>query len=161
VQWTSPDYDWLMTTPGIANAELRSINSFTDRYAPIKAVGNRELIMMQDCWKNQVIGWDDFIAPFADFGVWIQNALALLNEGGEYYLDSDAGIVYYMPLKGEDMSTADTYLGVQEVLVAVSGTYDDPAQHISFEGLNFVGIAISNIKETSGLITFSRHTQHG
>ncbi|PQE28411.1 xylanase A protein [Rutstroemia sp. NJR-2017a BBW] len=137
VQWTTPNYDWLMTTPGIANAELRSINSFTDRYAPIKAVGNRELIMVQDCWKNQVIGWDDFVAPFSDFGVWIQNSLALLDEGGEYYLDSDAGLVYYMPLKGEDLSTVDTYLGIQEALVVVSGSYDDPAQLLSFEGLNF------------------------
>ncbi|PQE07322.1 pectin lyase fold virulence factor protein [Rutstroemia sp. NJR-2017a WRK4] len=137
VQWTTPNYDWLMTTPGMANAELRSINSFTDRYAPIKAVGNRELIMVQDCWKNQVIGWDDFVAPFSDFGVWIQNSLALLDEGGEYYLDSDAGIVYYMPLKGEDLSKVDTYLGIQEALVVISGSYDDPAQLLSFEGLNF------------------------
>lgn len=138
--WNTSEYDWLMTTPGIANAELRQIGSFTDRYAPINAVGDRELIMSQWCWRNQVMGYDDFAAPFADFGLFVQNALALLDEGGEFFLDSDCGKVYYMPLQGEDMSAADTHLGILEALVVISGTYDSPAHDISMEGLNFVSI---------------------
>ncbi|KAH8799146.1 hypothetical protein F5884DRAFT_135714 [Xylogone sp. PMI_703] len=135
--WTSPQYDWLMTTPGISNAEVRAISSFTDRYAPIAAVGDRELIMKQESWANNIIGYDTIPQPNADFGVWVQNALALLNEGGQYYLDSVAGVVYYKPLAGENMSTAETYLGRLEALVVVGGTYDQPAHDISFEGLNF------------------------
>ena len=136
--WNSSAYDWLMTTPGIAGAEIRAISSFTDRYAPIEAVGDRELIMLQDCWQNQVIGYDTIPQPNADFGVWVQNALSLLHEGGQFYLDSGAGTVYYMPLVGEDMSTAETYLGTLEALVILGGTYDDPIHDVSFEGLNFV-----------------------
>jgi hypothetical protein len=138
IQWNASDYDWLMSTPGIAEAEVRSINSFTDRYAPIQAVGQRELIMLNNSWQNQIIGYDDFSSPFADFGLWVQNALALLHEGGQYYLDSPGGTVYYMPLEGEDMSTAETYLGSLEALLVLGGTYDQPIHDVSFEGLNFV-----------------------
>lgn len=137
--WNISEYDWLMTTPGIAGAELRSLESFTDHYAPIEAVdSNRTLIMVQDTWQNQVVGWDTFLAPYADFGLFVQNALALLDEGGEYYLDSENGVVYYMPLEGEDMSTAETYLGLLEAIVVICGTYDNPAHDIDFEGINFV-----------------------
>lgn len=135
--WNKTDYDFLMTTPGIETAEVRFINSFTDRYAPIQAVGNRELIMKQHSWANQIIGYDTVTAPNADFGVWVQNARALLTEGGEFFLDSDAGLVSYKLLAGEDMSTVKAYLGIQEALVTISGTYDDPAHDIVFSGLAF------------------------
>lgn len=136
--WNVSDYDWLMDTPGIANGELRSLQSFTDRYSPIQAVGNRELIMAQNCWGNQIIGWDDMTEPYADFGLYVQNVLALLDEGGEFFLDSQAGTVYYKPLVNEDMSTADTHLGLMEAIVVISGTYDDPVHDICLDGLNFV-----------------------
>jgi len=136
--WTNPQYDWLMTTPGIANAEIRFINSFTDRYAPIEAVGNRTLLMKQHYWANQVIGYDTPNAPNADFGVWVQNVKALLIEGGEFYLDSDAGVVYYMPLAGQDMTTVQSYLGISGALVVIGGSYDEPAHDISFTGFDYV-----------------------
>lgn len=41
--WSSPDYDWIMETPGIENGELRAINSFTDQITLIEAVGDRVL----------------------------------------------------------------------------------------------------------------------
>jgi hypothetical protein len=138
INWTSSQYDWLMTTPGIENAEIRAINSFTDRYAPIESVGNRTLIMKQNSWANNIIGYDTISRPFADFGFYVQNALALLSQGGEHYLDSDAGIVYYVPLANESMDTAETFLGRLVALFVVGGTYDSPAHDISFVGLNFV-----------------------
>ena len=140
--WTNPQYDWLMTTPGIANAEVRFINSFTDRYAPIEAVGNRTLVMKQYYWANQVIGYDTPNAPNADFGVWVQNARALLIEGGEFYLDSAAGVVYYMPLAGQDMTTVQSYLGILGALVVIGGTYDAPAHDISFTGFDYVSCPV-------------------
>jgi hypothetical protein len=138
ITWASPQYDWLMTTPGIGNAEIRAINSFTDRYAPIESVGNRSLIMKHNSWANNIIGYDTIPQPNADFGFYVQNVLALLSQGGEYYLDSDAGIVYYVPLASESMDTAETFLGRLEALFVVGGTYNSPAHDISFMGLNFV-----------------------
>jgi hypothetical protein len=137
VSWNTSEYDWIMSTPGLERAELRGINSFTDRYAPIESVGNKSLVMRQHSWRNNVFGYDTIIAPNADFGFYIQNALALLDEGGEFFLDSNAGTIYYMPLDGEDMDTADTWLGVLEGLVFVQGTPDDPIHDITFRGFNF------------------------
>lgn len=140
ITWTLPTYDWLMDTPGIsgADAEVRAINSFTDRYAPIQSVGYRELIMKQKSWANNIIGYDTIPEPNEDFGFWLQNALALLTEGGQHFVDSNAGIVYYKPLEGEDMATVETYLGRLEALITVGDSYDSPAHDITFEGLNFV-----------------------
>lgn len=143
--WSDSRYDWLMSTPGLENAEVRFINSFTDRVAPIREVGNRELVMRQHAWANQIIGWDHAANPFADFGVYVQNALALLTGGGEFYFDPDAATVYYKPLDGEDMETIDTYLGVQETLISVGGTYDEPAHDIEFSGIKFVSPSIRQL----------------
>ncbi|KFY47952.1 hypothetical protein V495_01716 [Pseudogymnoascus sp. VKM F-4514 (FW-929)] len=139
ITWTSPAYDWIMDTPGIsgAGAEVRAINSFTDRYAPIQSVGYRELKMKQTSWANNIIGYDTIPLPNEDFGFWLQNAVALLTEGGQHFVDSSAGIIYYKPLAGENMATVETYLGRLEALITVGESYDRPAHDITFEGLNF------------------------
>ncbi|KAI8622924.1 pectin lyase-like protein [Xylariaceae sp. FL1651] len=137
IKWSSGDYDWLMSTAGLNGAEVRFISSFTDRYAPIDHVGSKELVMKQTAWSNQLIGYDTINHPNADFGVYVQNALALLTDAGQFYVDSAAGKVYYKPLSGENLATAATYLGIQEVLISVGGTYDSPAHDISFDGITF------------------------
>lgn len=142
MKWTSSTYDWLSSTPGISSAEIRFINSFADRYAPIKSVGNKELVMKQNTWYNQIWGYDTVNNNNADFGVWVQNALALLTEGGQFYLDSAAGKIYYKPLSGENMASVDTHLGVSEVLIVIGGTYADPVHDISFQDINFVSLSL-------------------
>ncbi|KAI3318055.1 pectin lyase-like protein [Xylariaceae sp. AK1471] len=137
IKWSSSDYDWMMSTAGLNGAEVRFISSFTDRYAPIDHVGTKELVMKQTVWHNQLIGYDTINHPNADFGVYVQNALAVLTDSGQFYLDSAAGKVYYKPLSGENLATAATYLGIQEVLISVGGTYDSPAHDISFDGITF------------------------
>ncbi|KAL8294716.1 hypothetical protein RB597_007690 [Gaeumannomyces tritici] len=139
MSWSDGKYDWLQSTEGLAGAEVRFISSFTDRYAPIESVGQRQLVMRKPSWTNNIMGYDTLNNPNADFGVWVQGARALLTEGGQFYLDSAAGRVYYKPLREEEgsMSSIDAYLGVLEVLVAVSGKYGDPAHDIRFSGINF------------------------
>lgn len=138
MRWTDVKYDWIMSLSRIDQAEIRGINSFTDRYAPIGSVdSNRTLWMKQHAWRSTVMGYDTMIAPNADFGFYIQNVPELLDEGGEFYLDSDAGTVYYMPLEGEDMSTVAAYLGVLEGLIYVQGSLEEPIHDLSFKGINF------------------------
>jgi len=136
--WTNAANDWLQTAEGLAGAEVRFISSFTDRYAQIKSVSNRQLVMVQTAWQDQLRGYDTISKPNAEFGVWVQNAPSLFSDGGQFYLDSKAGKVYYKPLAGENMGTAETYLGVLEAIVVVGGTYDNPAHDITFQGLSFV-----------------------
>lgn len=138
MSWTDPKYDWIMDVRGVETGEVRFINSFTDRYSRIESIGDREIIMAQPSWGNQIIGYDTAADPFAEFGVFLQNCQGLLGNGGEHYLNISSNKVYYKPLDGEDMATVDARLGVQEALLSISGTYDEPAHDISIEGFTFV-----------------------
>ncbi|RBR11742.1 hypothetical protein FVER53590_13062 [Fusarium verticillioides] len=135
--WNSSEYDWILEIPGIENGELRAINSFTDRVALIEKVGDRVLEMKRDIWANQLIGYDQIAEPFWDGGVWIQNVKAFLTDGGQFYLDRNESAVYYKPLEGENMATASAYLGVEEVLLVIGGTYEEPVHDLHFEGITF------------------------
>ncbi|KAF4437396.1 hypothetical protein F53441_13073 [Fusarium austroafricanum] len=135
--WNSSKYDWIMETPGIENGELRAVNSFTDRVALIKAVGDGVLEMKSKIWANQLIGYDQIAKPFWDGGMWIQNVKALLTDGGQFYLDRNESTIYYKPLEGEDMANVSAYLGIQEVLMVIGGTYGEPIHNLHFEGITF------------------------
>jgi len=73
----------------------------------------------------------------ADIPAYVENALELLDEPGEWYLDRAEGAVYYMPRPGEDLSTAEVIAPVLTELVRVEGTPDEPAHDIRFEGIAF------------------------
>lgn len=53
---------------------------------------------------------------------YVENAYQLLDTPGEFYLDSAAGFVYYMPRAGENLGTADVELPTGQTLLNVSGT---------------------------------------
>ncbi|MFL6115530.1 MAG: hypothetical protein ACJ786_29920, partial [Catenulispora sp.] len=71
---------------------------------------------------------------------YVENAYQLLDTPGEFYLDSGAGFVYYMPRTGENLSTADVELPTVETLLNVSGTpghlapVDDTDPAIAYSG---------------------------
>ncbi|PYT32304.1 MAG: hypothetical protein DMG57_02235 [Acidobacteria bacterium] len=67
----------------------------------------------------------------------IENALELLDEPGEWYLDRSAHEVYYKPRPGENMESAEVIAPALEQLVAVRGTFDQPIHDIRFEGITF------------------------
>ncbi len=68
---------------------------------------------------------------------YLTGARVLLDEPGEWYLDSRAGRLYYMPREGEDMRTADVEAPALETLLQVAGTPDQPVEDVSIEGVTF------------------------
>lgn len=72
-----------------------------------------------------------------DMPTWIENALELLDEAGEWYLDRAAGTVYYRPRPGEDLTRIEVVVPAVEKLVELRGTLDDPVRNIRFEGITF------------------------
>jgi hypothetical protein len=68
---------------------------------------------------------------------WFENAYQFLTEPGQWYLDQSMGWLYYIPLPGEDMSTADVEMPILETLIVGQGTLEQPVQNIRFEGLTF------------------------
>ncbi|MEL0456029.1 L-rhamnose mutarotase [Flavobacteriaceae bacterium SZ-1-7] len=67
----------------------------------------------------------------------LNNALCLLDEPGEWYLDKANSKIYYYPRKGEDMSSAKVVAPVLENLVEINGTVDNPVQYVYFKGVSF------------------------
>jgi hypothetical protein len=67
----------------------------------------------------------------------IENALELLDEPGEWYLDRPSKTVYYMPRSGEDMTKAAAIVPSLERLVELRGTVDRPVHNIQFQGIAF------------------------
>ncbi len=67
----------------------------------------------------------------------LNNALCLLDEPGEWYLDRLKGKIYYYPKSGEDITTAKVVAPVLESLVEVKGTADTPVQHVYFKNIAF------------------------
>ena len=65
------------------------------------------------------------------------NALALLDEPGEWYHDIREGKLYYMPRKGEKLDNLVAEAPALETLVAVEGTPDRRVQNIRFENIGF------------------------
>jgi hypothetical protein len=131
--------DFLLTTPGIENGEIRGLGSFTDRSVPIDHVGkNKTLIMAQPAWANNIIGYDSIIQPFYNGPLYVENVLAFLDEANEYYLNSSTGTIYYKPPTGVDPKDQYLVLAKLEQVLLVSGTYDDPVHDITFQGFNYM-----------------------
>ncbi|KAH8178709.1 hypothetical protein LIA77_00228 [Sarocladium implicatum] len=135
--WTSSDYDYLQSVRNISKAEVRFINSFTNRIAPIVSISNRQIVFNATNWNNNVVGYDTAPKPFLSRNIYVQGAYDLFSAPGQFFLDTAANTVYYWPLPGQDMSKVGAYIGIQETLLSISGTYDDPAHDITFSGINF------------------------
>jgi hypothetical protein len=119
-------------------AELHVIGSWTDRYAPVKSVANTTVTMAQPAWANNTWGYDTIQSPYRQGPVYVENAYEFLDQPGEWYQDTTAGLLYYMPLSGQDMSSVDVELPQLQLLVAVAGAaYDQPVQNLTFSGLTF------------------------
>ncbi len=83
---------------------------------------------------------------------YLENAYELLDEPGEWYLDTKEDCVYYMPKEGQDMSRADALLGRLETFFMLLGTAEGPVEGIAFEGLTF--------SHTTWLLPLSEHGLH-
>lgn len=68
----------------------------------------------------------------AKMPAYMENALELLDEPGEWYFDRPAKTLYYLPRPDEDMSKAEVIAPKLETLVAIQGARD-----IRFVGLTF------------------------
>ena len=129
-----------------------------------KGNGTVNLIMDQPGWSG--VGRDGksvtnkgMTSATAAGPVWYENALELLDESGEWYLDTHSSeeynILYYMPRPWEDMATAKVTMptldnstdieGADGALVEISGTFSDEAHNqvanqvmnIHFAGITF------------------------
>lgn len=83
--------------------------------------------------------------------VWIENAYELLDTGGEWYLDTSADTVFYIPRDGEAIDDSEFVLSRTTQLVRAGGTSDNPLRNVRFDGLTF---AHDNWTDPSGPIGY-------
>lgn len=90
------------------------------------------ITVKQPAWNSNTFGYDTIGNPFRKGPLY-----EFLDSAGEWYLNTRTGTLYYKPLPGQDMSTADVEMPRLESLLSVGGTYGAPATHITFSGLQF------------------------
>jgi len=77
------------------------------------------------------------IRPGPDRWCHFENALEMLDQPGEWYLDRTTGLLTYWPLPGEDMSTAEVIAPALSCLLEVTGAADRPVRNVHFQGIQF------------------------
>lgn len=83
-------------------------------------------------WPSPMVTTDGHNSPF-----YLTNAKELLDAEGEWYLDTKASKLYYIPRKGENMKSAEVIVPAVETLLKVEGTPDNPVKDVTFEGVTF------------------------
>lgn len=69
------------------------------------------------------------------FVFYVENAYELIDEDGEWYLDTRKNTLYYKAPAGMDMNSAEVVAPVLENVISIKGTLDNPVHDIQFKGL--------------------------
>jgi hypothetical protein len=129
--------DYLATLPEQNRIELESQNSFTDRYAPVQSISGTTITMQQPAWDNNNWGYDTLASPFAGGQLYLENSYSFLRDAGQWYLDPQAGELYYKAPSGWNPASHDVELPRLTSLLQISGSYSNPTHDIVFQGLAF------------------------
>jgi Right handed beta helix region/Fibronectin type III domain len=151
-QWRNPqDIEFVFTGGNALWSEgSTGLGAWTEPRCPVASISGTQIVMAQPCWDNSTkrVGLADkfnstrtanLVGP-ASVGrtpMSVENAYELLGRPGEFYLDRSAGIVYYTPRDGEDLTKADVEAPVLEKLVWGRGTSDKPVHDVAFRGIQF------------------------
>lgn len=132
----SPAPAWVRAS----DVEAVTVTQWKMMRCPVARLDGRRVVMQEPCWTNANV----FEAPPGEEPLWnfrlltrFENALEFLDEPGEWYLDEGEGVLYYRPLPGEDLATADVEMPVLEVLIDGQGTAEAPVERLRFERLTF------------------------
>jgi hypothetical protein len=91
-----------------------------------------KLLMQQPAFSASRAKSADLSTP-----TWIENAIELLDEPGEWYLDKATGKVYYIPRPGEDLTSAEVIAPAVQTLLMVEGNDTNKARNLKIQGLSF------------------------
>ena len=134
-----PAYDYLADLPAQHRIEVHSTGWFTNRVSPIQAVVGRKLLMQQPAWDNNTWGYDTLHSPVGaeTSHLYLSNSLAFITQPHRFYVDPDAGKLYYRP--PPDLSPAQLRVELPRLqyLIAVSGTYERAIRDLAFRGIRF------------------------
>ena len=113
----------------IANLRIKSIDIQGDS-AAVRFHQPESRIQFEHPWPRPMVTDNGHNSAF-----YLTNAMELLDEPGEWYLDIDTRKIYYYPHKGETMD--EVFAPAVETLVHIEGTLDRPVSNIRFENVAF------------------------
>ncbi|HEX6526172.1 MAG TPA: RICIN domain-containing protein [Streptosporangiaceae bacterium] len=119
--------------------DVESVDSFTDRYAPVQSISGGTITMQQPAWANNTFGYDTLNAPFAGGAMFLENNLAFLQQAGQWAINSSTGQLFYKAASGQNPNSLDIELPKQQVLLQVSGSLSSPISGLSFSNMTFTG----------------------
>jgi Ricin-type beta-trefoil lectin domain-like len=119
--------------------EVESVDSFTDRYAPVASISSTAIAMQQPAWANNNWGYDVMAQPFQGGAMYLENNYSFLQQAGQWYLDSPTGQLFYKAAAGQNPNNLDIELPKTQTLVKVSGSYSSPVSGLSFTNVTFTG----------------------
>lgn len=78
------------------------------------------------------------VMPTEGRDFYLENAMALLDQPGEFYFDKANRKMYYYPYSNEDMTTIESYCAVTDGLLTIQGTsVTNPVQNFEFRDVSF------------------------
>lgn len=123
--YTAPDSS-MESWGNIQDIEIVSYGLWIINRCKVDTIVGTAVTMQDPCWSIQKsLGWASSTPG------WVENALELLTEAGEWYLDRSAGYLYYWPTSGS-MSGLEVIAPKVDKLLTITG-----AQNLSFHGLVF------------------------
>jgi len=102
----------------------------------VKAIDyDRRAIWFGEGGQQMGAKWDEDPAAI-DRGsrFFVENVFEELDAPGEWYLDTAAGTLYYMPAPGVDLSRAVVEVPLLESVIRIVGDQDKPVSHVAFDG---------------------------
>jgi hypothetical protein len=115
----------------VANLRIKDIKVQGDS-AAITFHNPESHIHFMHPWPSPMVTTDGHNSAF-----YLTNAKTLLDQPGEWYLDTKEERLYYMPRQGEDMRTAEVEVPALETLLRVEGTPDRPVTDVTLSGITF------------------------
>jgi ricin-type beta-trefoil lectin protein len=163
---TNPALNYLATLPQQSRIEVESLNSFTNRYAPVQSINGNTITMQQPAWNNNNWGYDTLARPFAGGQLLLENSYSFLRTAGQWYLDPQAGRLYYKAAAGQSPVGRDIVLPRLTSLVQLSGSYANPISNITMRDMVFEhttwlqpGTSIGYANQQSGTFIPSAYQQ--
>ncbi len=122
------------------------------------------IIMDQPYWDWARTSLSNYTKPIVDYigtspreqqtakrTFYLENALELLDEPGEFYFDKDEKRIYYYPFGEENLTSSETevYAGTTEMLVEAKGeSKENKLKNLVFENLTFMHGAWNDVSRT-------------
>ncbi len=83
-------------------------------------------------------GHTSTVQPTEGRDFYLENAMALLDEPGEFYFDKANRKMYYYPYTNEDMTTAETYCAITDGLLTIQGASStNRVENVEFKNISF------------------------